>query len=87
MAGFGATDVKDIQVLPSVVTTYDPVMGVGEISSTVTVEANSNAVNTDNGELSGTLDAVELSKLPTFSLSPFESDGDSAGSAVGQSGA
>src|SRR6266702_2328867 len=72
MPGFASADVKDIRVQPSVVTTYDPVLVVGGVENTVTVEANSNAINTDNGQLSGTIDVKELSEVPIFSLNPFE---------------
>lgn len=72
MAGFNSTDVKDISVLPSVVTTYDPQLAVGDVNVEVSVEANSNAINTENGHLSGTVNTIELAKVPVFSLSPFE---------------
>jgi len=72
MTGFTTADVKDVVVQPSVVTTYDPVLSVGAVSNTVTVEANSNAINTDNGQLSGTIDTKELTDVPIFSLNPFE---------------
>lgn len=72
MAGFAASDVKDIRVEPSVVTSYDPVLGLGSAVSSVTVEADTNAINTDNGRLSGTIGAKELAAVPIFSLNPFE---------------
>jgi Carboxypeptidase regulatory-like domain len=72
MTGFESADVKDVRVVPSAVTAYDPVLIVGAVVNTVTVEANSNAINTDNGGLSGTVDGLELAKVPIFSLNPFE---------------
>lgn len=72
MPGFATTDVKDIRVEPSVVTSYDPVLGVSGTESTITVEAQTNAINTDNGQLSGTVDTKELTSVPIFSLNPFE---------------
>ena len=72
MAGFAAADVKDLAVTPSNVTTYDPVLTVGPVENSVTVEANTNAVNTENGQLSGTISSAELNLVPIFSLSPFE---------------
>jgi len=72
MTGFSQVDVKDINVLPSVVTTFDPSLTLGNVTSEVSVEANSNAINTDNGVLSGTVDEQELAKVPIFSLNPFE---------------
>ncbi len=71
-SGFNAAEVKDLRVLPSVVTTYDPVLSIGSVGETVTVEANSNAINTENGQLSGTISSRELSDVPIFSLNPFE---------------
>jgi hypothetical protein len=70
--GFATADVKDIRVEPSVVTTYNPALSVGGGSITVTVEAITNAINTDNGQLSGTIDTKELADVPIFSLNPFE---------------
>jgi len=72
MAGFTTLDVKNINVLPSIVTTYDPELSVGDVVVAVDVEANSNAINTENGHLSGTIETTELAKVPIFSLSPFE---------------
>jgi len=70
--GFGTANVHDLNVLPSIVTTYDPVLTLGEVSQAVTVEANTNTINTENGELSSTVGTVELSKVPIFSLNPIE---------------
>jgi hypothetical protein len=39
----------------SIVTTYDPVLTIGAVSQTVVVEANTNTINTDNGQLSSTV--------------------------------
>ena len=72
MTGFTPADVKGIQVLPSVVTSYDPVLAVGGSNTEVTVEAISNAINTENGVLSGTIGEVELAQVPIFSLNPIE---------------
>src|SRR5215469_6202647 len=70
--GFAPTDVQHINVLPSVVTTYDAVLAIGESTSTVTVEAESNASNTENGQLSGTISKQELNQVPIFSLNPAD---------------
>jgi len=71
-AGFSPVDVKDIRVQPSLVTTYDLVLALGAVANTVTVEANSNAINTENGQLAGTVDLKELADVPIPSLNPFE---------------
>ena len=78
-AGFAGADVKDIRVDPSVVTSYDPTLGLGSATTSVTVEANSNAINTETGELAGTISTHELTNVPIFSLNPFELVGHAAG--------
>jgi outer membrane receptor protein involved in Fe transport len=70
--GFETANTRDLAVPPSIVTTYDPVLNVGEVSQAVTVEANSNTINTENGELSSTVSTTELQKIPSFSLNPIE---------------
>lgn len=70
--GYAALDVKDVQVEPSVVTSYDPVLELGATTSTVNVEANTNAIDTDNGELTGMVGQSELAYVPIFSLNPYE---------------
>jgi len=71
-ATFSSLDVKDIRVQPSVITSFNPELSLGSITSTVNVEANTNAINTDNGHLSGTIDLQELADVPIFSQNPFE---------------
>jgi hypothetical protein len=71
-AGFEIASTHNLNVPSSVVTTYDPVMTVGEVSQAVTVEANSNSINTENGQLSSTVSAAELSRIPVFTLNPIE---------------
>jgi hypothetical protein len=70
--GFQTANTHDINVVPSIVTTYDPVLTVGEVSQAVTVEANTNNINTENGQLSSTVSTAELSKVPIFTLNPIE---------------
>ncbi|MDQ2839517.1 MAG: TonB-dependent receptor [Acidobacteriota bacterium] len=72
VAGFRTVDVMGLSVTPSVVTTYDPELSVGSVSTVVSVEANTNGINLENGTLSGTVASVEFSKVPIFSLNPFE---------------
>ena len=69
--GFQTANTHDINVVPSIVTTYDPVLTVGEVSQAVTVEANSNNINTENGQLSSTVSTVGTRKC---SHRHFESD-------------
>ena len=42
------------------------------MSQTVNVIANTNGVNTDNGQLSASIGSTELAQLPIFSLNPVE---------------
>ncbi|WP_051978287.1 TonB-dependent receptor [Edaphobacter aggregans] len=70
--GFSPVDVQHIRVLPSVVTTYDATLTVGEATASITVEAQSNAINTENGQLSGTISKQELNQVPIFSLNPAD---------------
>ncbi|HEY0795081.1 MAG TPA: TonB-dependent receptor, partial [Acidisarcina sp.] len=71
-AGFESFSAKGVQVNPSVVTTYEPVLTVGSAATTVEVQASTNAINTENGALSGTINTAELRDLPIFSLNPIE---------------
>jgi hypothetical protein len=70
--GFETANTHDLNVVPSVVTTFDPVLTVGEVSQAVNVEANTNNINTENGQLSSTVSTAELSKIPIFTLNPIE---------------
>jgi outer membrane receptor protein involved in Fe transport len=70
--GFEAVEVKHLVVVPSAVTSYQPILQVGMASTTVQVEANSNLINTENAQISETLGSAELDKLPIFSLNPIE---------------
>ena len=73
MTGFTGIDVKDVRVHPSIVTTYDAVLGVGAVAGpSVTIEANTNEINTENGHLFGIVDTRELTDVPIPSLNPFE---------------
>lgn len=71
-AGFEGVDVKHLNIVPSAVTSYQPILQVGKAASTVEVEATSNQINTENAQISGTLGSAELNNLPIFSLNPIE---------------
>ena len=70
--GFQASNVRDLNVVPSVVTTFDPSLVIGSVSETVLVEAASNDINTENGSLFSTVSTAELAKVPIFTLNPIE---------------
>ena len=72
MTGFATKTVQNLNVQPSIVTDYDPVMIAGGVSQSLIVEANTNTINTENGQLAGTISGVELSTVPIFSLNPIE---------------
>jgi len=72
-SGFEPVDVKHLNIVPSAVTSYQPVLQVGRASSTVeVVEAGGNQINTENAQISETVGTAELGKLPIFSLNPVE---------------
>ena len=71
-AGFEGVDVKHLNIVPSAVTSYQPILQVGRASSTVEVEATGNQINTENAQISETLGSAELGHLPIFSLNPIE---------------
>lgn len=71
-AGFTTTTIRNVAVNPSVVTSYDLSLAAGGTTTEVTVEASQATVNTDNGQLAGTISAREMDKLPVFSLNPVE---------------
>ena len=71
-AGFTAVDLRDVNVQPSMVTNYDAMLSVGRSEVTITIEANGSTINTENAQLSGTINSNELQTLPIFSLNPAE---------------
>lgn len=71
-SGFQTTITKDVQVNASQVTSYDVALAVGQASTEVSVEAIQGTINTENGTLTGVVGAMEINKLPIFSLNPIE---------------
>jgi outer membrane receptor protein involved in Fe transport len=70
--GFSGFKVEHVVVPASVVTTYNVTFTIGSRTDIVTVEANSQTINTDNGQLAGTIGSQEITKLPVFTLNPLE---------------
>jgi hypothetical protein len=68
--GFQTANTHDINVVSSIVTTCDPVLTVGEISQAVTVEANTNKINAEDGQLSSAVSAAELAQVPILTSDP-----------------
>ena len=71
-AGFSVFKAEHVNVTPSQVSTFNVVLAVGSTSDTITVEAEQVGLNTENGQLSQTISAKELTTLPVLSLNPFE---------------
>lgn len=71
-AGFKGVDLQNLTVNPSVVTTYDVNLAVGNTSETVEVGAENSGLNTENGQLAGVISTRQLQDLPIFSLNPVE---------------
>ena len=70
--GFDAFDLTDLEVKPSSVTSYDPVMRVGGVNTAVEVQATGNLLETETGSLSATIGQVDLKALPIFTQNPVE---------------
>ncbi len=70
--GFLSFKATNVIVTPSAVTTYDVKLTIGSRNDTVSVEADSISINTENGQLTGLVNANDLQALPIFSLSPYE---------------
>jgi len=70
--GFQGFSAKDVIVEPSLVTSYDIKLSVGAAQDTVSVQADSMSINTDNGQLTGIINTTDIRELPNFSVSPYE---------------
>ena len=71
-SGYATVTNSSLVVPASSIITSDVVLTIGQASQVVEVKADNTAINTANGEISGTLGDVELSNLPIGSLSPYE---------------
>ncbi len=71
-AGFDTRKATGIIVNPSVMTSYDASLTVGKVNDVVEVKAVSNAINLENGQLTGIISANDIRELPIFSLNPIE---------------
>jgi hypothetical protein len=77
--GFNAFRSRGNIVNPSIVSTANVELAVGRAESVVEVTAETNAINIDNGHLSGTITPHELQTVPIFTLNPAELVGTLAG--------
>src|ERR1041384_2829675 len=62
--GFSNFVQNGIAVSPDAVVRVDVVLRIGEVSETVTVQANAAVLQTDSGEVRHQLDSTDLSKIP-----------------------
>ncbi len=69
--GFSKKEVTGLVVRASVVTSLSVTLDVGALEQTVSVEASGAQLQTESGELSQTISAVEVAKLPVNSLNPI----------------
>ena len=70
--GFAVFVAKNVIVTPSDTTSYDIKLTIGSTNETVSVEADSISINTENGQLTGVVNSTDITKLPIFSNSPYE---------------
>lgn len=70
--GFDTRKGTGVVVNPSVITSYDAALTVGKVNDVVEVKAVSNAINLENGQLTGILSSNDIRELPIFSLNPIE---------------
>jgi hypothetical protein len=70
--GFSTKELRNIQVIASVITSVNMQLALGDVSQTVTVEAGSASVQTESGELSGHITSQEVSQLPIVTGNPID---------------
>lgn len=63
---------KGLVVSATTIVTSNVALKVGQTSEVIEVSADNASLNTDNGELAGTVSQVEIQNLPIASLSPYE---------------
>jgi outer membrane receptor protein involved in Fe transport len=82
---FSASELANIAVNASVTTPVNVRLGVGKTTETITVEASGQQVQTETGELSAVIPAVEIKDLPIASNNPYDLAKTLPGVAVGDS--
>lgn len=70
--GFATKKATSVIVKPSIVSSYDAVLTIGQAQDVVEVGAVTNSINTENGTLAGLINATDIRQLPIFSLNPIE---------------
>lgn len=70
--GFQTSVTKGLQVPGTAIVSASLVLRVGQTADRVEVSADNAPLNTDNGQLSGTISELEVSSLPIATLNPYE---------------
>ncbi|MGA2849484.1 MAG: carboxypeptidase regulatory-like domain-containing protein [Terracidiphilus sp.] len=70
--GFETTINKGLVVPGTAIVTSSLVVKVGKAADQVVVSADNAVMNTDNGQIDGTISEQEISSLPIASLNPYE---------------
>ncbi len=70
--GFDKKEVNGLAVQASIVTSQNITLEVGTTQTTISVEASVAQIQTSSGELSQTVQTVEIAKLPVNSLNPID---------------
>lgn len=71
--GFTKKSLADVQVAAEQIQSVNVSLEVGQVSQTVTVSGSSTPpIDTETGQISGTLNANEVQNLPSFGRDPFQ---------------
>ncbi|MGA9672914.1 MAG: carboxypeptidase regulatory-like domain-containing protein, partial [Terracidiphilus sp.] len=70
--GFETTENKGLIVPGTTIVSASLVLKVGQAADKVVVSADNAVLNTDNGQIDGTISEQEISSLPIASLNPYE---------------
>ena len=71
-SGFQTKVAKGVVINPSVVSSYDASLAVGQANEVIEVKAVSNTINTENGQIAGVISTNDIQRMPIFSLNPIE---------------
>jgi len=70
-AGFETKTITNVVVRGSVIVQADAQLAVGSTETTVTVEAQTNAIQTESGQLSHAIGSTEITSIPIGNLNPI----------------
>jgi hypothetical protein len=71
--GFQKQVMDDVNILAEQVTSVNVALVIGQVTQSVTVNgSNLPAIDTETGELSGTLSTAEVQNLPSFGRDPYQ---------------